>query len=78
MSESIERVREQAATITSRLNRDAAFKAQVVNNPEATLVAAGLPAEAVPDFLRESPHLSSNDVSGYLECFFTCTLTKEA
>jgi hypothetical protein len=75
MAQSIEQAREAATKIASRINADPEFRAQVVNDPESTLVAAGLPAEAVADFLAEEN--SSADVSGYLvsDCTLTCILT---
>jgi len=77
MSESIDQVREKAASITARINSDAAFKAQVVEDPEATLVAAGLSTDAIPDFLAEAQNPASSEVSGYMlsDCTITCILT---
>jgi hypothetical protein len=77
MSESIEQIREKAKEVFARMNADPSFKAQVEQNPEATLVAAGLSAEAVPDFLSETQLV---DVSGYIVvsgggCSFTCAIT---
>jgi hypothetical protein len=75
MAQSIEQAREAATKIASRISTDPEFRAQVVNDPESTLVAAGLPAEAVADFLAEES--ASADVKGYLlsECSLTCVLT---
>lgn len=64
MSEAIEQIRAKANEIVERMHNDAEFQAQVRQEPERTLVAAGLPAEAVPTFLVET-HLSDADVSGY-------------
>jgi hypothetical protein len=75
MAQSIEQAREAATKIASRISADPEFRAQVVNDPENTLVAAGLPAEAVADFLAEEK--PSSEVSGYLlvDCTLTCILT---
>jgi ribosomally synthesized peptide (Cys-rich family) len=74
MSESIEQIREKAKEIATRLSADPDFKAQIEHDPEGTLVAAGLPVTAVPDFLSE---VQLADVSGYLvsDCSFTCVIT---
>lgn len=50
MAISIEHIRQQAETIASRINSDALFKAQILNDPEATLAAAGLSAQALLQF----------------------------
>ena len=73
MSESIESIRQTASQLAERMKADPAFKTQVEQNPEATLVAAGLPQKAVPDFLAEA-HLG-NDVKGYMPCTVTCVVT---
>jgi hypothetical protein len=76
MSESIEQVRAKAAVIVARMKADGAFKAQIEQHPEETLVAAGLPANAVSDFLAEL-QAETSEVSGYLavDCSYTCTST---
>jgi hypothetical protein len=74
MSESIEHIRKKAIAITARINSDAAFKAQVKNDPEGSLLAAGLPGDVVPDFLVEGRF---SDTSGYMidRCTITCIIT---
>lgn len=62
-SESIEKFRGQAQEILTRLSTDAEFRAQVEKDPEGTLVAAGLPADAVPAILTEAQ--IDAEVSGY-------------
>ncbi len=69
MSESIEQVRAKAAAIVARIKTDSAFKEQVEQNPESTLVAAGLPAGAVSDFLTDM-QAELGDVRSY--CGITC------
>ena len=65
-------IREKAVAITTRISGDAAFKAQVLSNPEATLLAAGMPAEAIPEFLAEQ---QAGETRGY-GCTFTCVITE--
>ncbi|GCE12807.1 hypothetical protein [Tengunoibacter tsumagoiensis] len=77
MSDSIQTTRETAAAIVERINSDAEFKAQLANDPEGVLVAAGLPKDAVAEFVAEE---LSGEVSGYLApvsggCTVTCILT---
>lgn len=77
MSESIEQVREKAEVIIGRLKDDSAFKAQVEQDPESTLVAAGLPANVVSDFLADI-RKESGEVSGYgvgYDCNISCICT---
>lgn len=76
MSESIEHIREQATLIIDRLKTDGAFKAQVEQDPENTLVAAGLSANAVSDFLTNM-RTETGEVSGYLDptCTISCICT---
>jgi hypothetical protein len=69
MSESTEQIRAKAATLITRIQNDAAFRALVEQNPEATLVAAGLPANAVADVLAEV-QAGLGEVSAY--CGITC------
>lgn len=70
-------VRETAKQIAHRLIDDAAFREQIRENPTATLTAAGLPEEAVSDFLREfGVPQDQDEVSGYWDgCSWTCTFT---
>lgn len=79
MSESIEQIREKAVAIAHRLKTDSTFKAQLEQHPEETLIAAGFPEIAVPEFLVE---LQIGDVSGYalvdcVACSVCCKTTAE-
>ncbi|GCE12804.1 hypothetical protein [Tengunoibacter tsumagoiensis] len=74
MSEATNQIREKAAELVNRISSDADFKAQVAKDPEAALVAAGLPKASVAEFIAEE---LSGEVSGYLvdQCSLTCVLT---
>lgn len=65
-------VREKAQQILRRIESDPAFRQQVEEAPEEALTGAGLPADAVEDFLRES---GSGEVAGYRGCTSTCGFT---
>lgn len=73
MSESIEHIRQTARQLAERLKTDPAFRTQIELQPETTLIAAGLPEEAVPDFLHETQ--VSDEVSAYSVCCITCVTT---
>lgn len=66
-------LRHVAQQIVERLQTEPAFRHQVQNNPVDTLLAAGLPERALPDFLREM-NLPA-DVVGYDFDAETCTIT---
>lgn len=61
----LNQIREQAAVIAKRISNDAAFKAQVLSNPEATLLAAGMVVETIPEFLAEQ---QDREGRGYVNC----------
>ncbi|MDQ2984859.1 MAG: hypothetical protein M3R70_13205 [Actinomycetota bacterium] len=65
-------VRAKADEIKQRLQSDDSFRQQLESNPEEALTGAGLPKEAVEDFLRES---GSGEVAGYRGCTSTCGFT---
>ena len=58
----IEQVRATAQKLAERVKSDPAFKHQVEKDPLGTLTAAGLPGEAVSQFLREA---ELTEVAGY-------------
>jgi hypothetical protein len=74
MSEEIEAIRAKASTIAARIKAEPAFKAQLEQDPENTLLGAGLPANAIPDFLAEVQS-ELVGVQGYMECSITCAVT---
>lgn len=65
-------VREKAQEILNRLESDPSFKQQVESDPEGTLTSAGLPKDAVEDFVREA---QLAEVGGYRDCSSTCLFT---
>lgn len=85
----IEKARETAREIGDRAKSDPAFKQQLTNDPQGTLTSAGLPANAVNDFMLEAAReqIIDADVAGYgmptlggsgggeQECLFTCLYT---
>ncbi len=68
-------VRETAKQIAHRLIDEPDFRDQVKQDPNAALTDAGLPADAVPDFLREIGAQDNDEVSGYGMCSWTCSWT---
>ena len=68
-----EEIRAKAREIVHRMKSDSSFAAQVGQDPHATLVAAGLPAQAVEDFTIEAA--KSGEVQGYRGCAVTCEST---
>ena len=68
-----EEVRAKAREIVDRMKADASFAAQVDQDPQGTLVAAGLPTQAVEDFTVEAAN--SGEVQGYRGCAVTCEST---
>lgn len=68
--------RARAREIAQRLENEPAFRDQVRESPVSTLTAAGLPEQALPDFLREIN--VEPEVSGYMMmsgCGHTCEIT---
>lgn len=69
-------VREKAEDIIRRLETDPSFREEVESNPEEALTGAGLPANAVEDFLRESGELVGRlAVSCGVTCGVSCIKT---
>ena len=60
-----EKVRQAAEAIVRRAENDEAFKDQIRNDPNATLVAAGIPEAVIPDIFH--PEQADQDVSGYMK-----------
>lgn len=65
-------IRATARGLADRVKGDQAFKEQVLQDPSATLTAAGLPEIAVSDFMRET---GLGEVAGYFVCSLTCSVT---
>lgn len=65
----IEQVRATAIALAERIKSDAAFRTEVEANPTGTLTAAGLPGQAVEEFMVEV-----SEVAGYRPpvCDSTC------
>ena len=64
--ERLESVRQTALAILTRSKADEEFKNQIIHDPVKTLMEAGLPREAVGNFLRDSQLGELNeDVDGY-------------
>ena len=58
-----EQVRALARRLAEKAKNDPAFREQIMQDPMSTLTSAGLPEQAVADFLRET---GLGDVSGYM------------
>src|SRR5207237_9831051 len=64
-------IRAQVQEVLDRAQADSAYFEQLKNDPQATLVAAGVPAEATPDLIAELA--GEDEVSGYMRCDrYTC------
>ncbi|GCE14647.1 hypothetical protein [Tengunoibacter tsumagoiensis] len=57
-----QQLRALARQLSERMKTEPDFKAQVEKDPSATLTAAGLPTDAVKEFLQLT---STDDVTGY-------------
>jgi hypothetical protein len=66
----LEQVRAIARTLAERAQADSSFAESILQDPTATLTAAGLPAEFVEEFLVRS---ELSEVQGYLA--LSCGLT---
>jgi hypothetical protein len=73
MSTNSEDIRTKAREIVDRMKADPSFAAEVDQDPQGTLVAAGLPAQAVEDFTVEAA--KSGEVQGYMRCANTCDIS---
>lgn len=74
----VEQIRAQVQQVLDRAQADSGYYEQLKSNPEATLIAAGVPAEATPDLIAELA--GEDEVSGYMRCdrytcFFDITLS---
>lgn len=68
----IAEARTTAKQLAHRLIDDESFAQQVKSDPTGALTAAGLPEEAVSDFMRQF-RVESDEVSGYADgCVLTC------
>ncbi len=64
----IDQVRAATTQIAERAKNDAAFKQQLLDDPQSTLKAAGLPEAAIAEIGKKS----GDDVSGYVQ-YADCT-----
>lgn len=53
MAVSVEQMRQTVATIATRLQNDAHFKKQLLNDPQAALAGAGLPSRIIYNMAEE-------------------------
>ncbi len=79
------RLRETARAIAERAKSDPVYRQQINDDPMGTLTAAGIPAGAVPNLLREQGdppevegHRACVDLTCIIShcpgsCFVTCT-----
>lgn len=65
--------RAKARDLADRLKSDPAFRRQVESDPSAALTGAGLPENAVGDFLNDTGIQA--DVSGFRNCRDSCIIT---
>ena len=65
--------RSTARELADRLKSDPNFRTQVEADPAGTLTGAGLPEQAVSDFLNDTGIQA--DVSGYARCADSCWIT---
>jgi hypothetical protein len=64
--------RETATRLMERLASDQAFAGQIKADPVGALTGAGLPQEAIGDFLHTANIPTDAEVSGYMMCQATC------
>jgi len=62
MTDDMQAIRATARKLAEQAKTDPAFKEHIQQDPVKTLTDAGLPENAVSDFLRET---GMSDVSGY-------------
>ncbi|GCE14649.1 hypothetical protein [Tengunoibacter tsumagoiensis] len=60
--QNLDQLRATARQLVERINSDSSFKEKVEKDPKGTLVAEGLPENAVGEFLHEA---NLTDVAGY-------------
>lgn len=70
-------IRGTANAIAHRIIDEPDFREQIKENPHSALTGAGLPEEAVDEFLREwrSGIPEGDEVSGYIVCHLSCLMT---
>lgn len=65
----LENIRQTALAVAERAKTDEQFRVQIQQDPLETLTQAGLPREAIGEFLRETQIIDDfndgNDVSGF-------------
>jgi hypothetical protein len=67
-----QQARETASRLMERLSNDQAFANQIKADPVGALTGAGLPQEAIGDFLHTANIPTEAEVSGYMMCQATC------
>ncbi len=67
-----QQVRDTANQLIERMRNDSSFVDQLKANPTGTLTAAGLPQNAVGDFMHEAGIPAEGEVGGYMMCSETC------
>ena len=65
-------VRTKASQLIDRMGTDPAFRDQIKADPVGALTAAGIPQDAVGDFLHEAGVPNEGEVAGYMMCARTC------
>jgi hypothetical protein len=65
-----EQARAKGRELAERIAKDPDYRRQVEADPAGTLTAAGLPSQALVDFLSEVGITS--EVEGYARCDHTC------
>ncbi len=67
--ERLEQIRQTAIELADRAKSDTEFREKIHQNPVGTLTEAGLPREAIGNFLRETQIMDEfDDVEGYGWC----------
>lgn len=64
-SNNFEHIRAIARSLKQRLESDTHFREQIEEDPVKVLIDAGLPEDAIPDFLQQT---GISEVSGYMYC----------
>lgn len=65
-------VRTRVQEISERARTDRAFMQEVMNDPQGTLSAAGIPSSTIDEVVAEWDKGAREDVSGYMMCGWTC------
>ena len=70
MSNELDQIRAQVTQVLERAGADPEYLERLQTEPEATLIEAGVPADATADLIAE---LGDDDVAGYMRCDrYTC------